>query len=380
MSTTQPFAIVIGGGFYGCCLSLHLRAQGIRVLLLDQGDRLLGRASLVNQARVHYGYHYPRSYVTAVRSAVNFPRFVSDFGESVVDDFHKLYAIARYNSKVGATQFHAFCRKVGAPIEEALKKHSALFDRDHVEACFTVREHAFNAVKLAEMMSARLAAQGVEIRLNTPVDRVTREGDGITVKLSDGSAIRADRVIVAAYSGINTLLRNSDLPQLPMKHELTEIALVRHTAPLDGLGVTVMDGPFFSTMPFPSENAHSFTHVRYTPRGSWNDLEAPADPYAALRAGNFESAFPLMVKDASRFMPGLRATTHVKSLYEVKTVLLQNEGNDGRPILFRRDYADTPGLSVVMGGKIDNIYDIISALEGAETDDDRTSAILKGKF
>ena len=69
-----------------------------------------------------------------------------------------------------------------------------------------------------------------------------------------------------------------------------------------------------------------------------------------------------MLKDAIRYIPALRRTEYIRSLYEVKTVLTSNEGNDGRPVLLRRDYG-MPGLWIVMGGKIDNIYDVFHALE-----------------
>jgi glycine/D-amino acid oxidase-like deaminating enzyme len=355
-------AIVIGGGFYGCCLALYLRAAGNKVILLEQENVLLGRASLVNQARVHYGYHYPRSFVTAVRSAANFPRFALDFRHAVMSDFTKIYAIAKDNSKVNANQFYQICRKIGAPVADSQKQYAPLFERGMVDGIFTVQEFAFDAVKLRDALLLRLQKEDVEIQFGKSAQSIAKKNDALEVTLTDGTALGADEVFIATYSQINTLLRNSDLPPLPMKHEITEVALVHHKSPLDKMGITVMDGPFFSTMPFPSRNAHSFTHVRYTPQGNWNDTQTPANPLKVLRESEKRTAFPQMVKDACRFMPSLAETSYVDSLYEIKTVLLQNEDNDGRPILFRRDYAEMKGLSVVMGGKIDNIYDIFSAL------------------
>ena len=64
--TTQYDYVVIGGGFYGCCLALYLRSISDKVLLVEASDALMKRASRVNQARVHTGFHYPRSAVTAV--------------------------------------------------------------------------------------------------------------------------------------------------------------------------------------------------------------------------------------------------------------------------------------------------------------------------
>lgn len=94
--------LVVGRGFYGCCLALYLRSVSERVLLVEAGDTLLGRASRVNQARVHTGFHYPRSALTAVKSMLLHCRFMADFPEAVVDEFQMLYAIARRRSKVSS--------------------------------------------------------------------------------------------------------------------------------------------------------------------------------------------------------------------------------------------------------------------------------------
>jgi len=45
----------------------------------------------------------------------------------------------------------------------------------------------------------------------------------------------------------------------------------------------------------------------------------------------------------------------------VKTVLAKNERDDGRPILFQRQPEDSSVISI-MGGKIDNIYDLFDIL------------------
>jgi glycine/D-amino acid oxidase-like deaminating enzyme len=302
--------------------------------------------------------------VTAVRSAANFPRFAFDFRHAVISDFQKIYAIAKNNSKVDANQFYTFCKKIGAPVSDSQKQYGALFERGMVEGIFTVKEFAFDAVKLREALLGRLVKRGVEIQFGRRARCVRAVGGRLDVEVENGGVFSGDEVFVAAYSQINTLLRDSGLPALPMKHEITEVALARHCPPLDKMGITVMDGPFFSTMPFPSRGLHSFTHVRYTPRGSWDDIASPANPRAVLDGFKRESRFPQMLKDACRFIPSLAGSTHEDSLYEIKTVLLQNEDNDGRPILFRRNYAGVTGLSVVMGGKIDNIYDIFAALSG----------------
>lgn len=72
-----------------------------------------------------------------------------------------------------------------------------------------------------------------------------------------------------------------------------------------------------------------------------------------------------MVKDAQRYLPALRDTKVVTSLFQTKTVLLQNEVDDGRPILCRADHG-IKNLFVILGAKIDNIYDILETIEARQ--------------
>ncbi len=150
-------ALVIGGGFFGCEIAVELRRLGFaRVMLCEREAGLLRRASYVNQARVHNGYHYPRSLSTAERSRANFERFVADYGFAVRTDMVKLYAIAA-TSRVNAGQFASFCGKIGVPCREAPATLARLFDPDLIEAAFLTRELAFDAVALARSAAQRLA-------------------------------------------------------------------------------------------------------------------------------------------------------------------------------------------------------------------------------
>ncbi len=53
----------------------------------------------------------------------------------------------------------------------------------------------------------------------------------------------------------------------------------------------------------------------------------------------------------------------LKSLWEIKTILPQSDANDSRPILFKRD-TELPGVISLLGGKIDNIYDLDDIFAG----------------
>lgn len=370
MSASEADALVIGGGFYGAAIAIYLAKQrGLRrVILVEKEAKLLSRASYHNQARVHNGYHYPRSFTTAFRSRVNLPKFVRDWPDAVKQDFTKLYAIARRNSKVTARQFERFCHEIGANIQPAEAGLRDLFDPKLIESVFRVEEYAFDSTKLAAWAKQELEESKVEVRLSTSVSTISRAssaGKGMVVSAHHGSGntstVHCRYVFNCTYSGLNQFGGHFPGTQTKLKQEITEMALIQVPPALKDIGVTVMDGPFFSMMPFPARGLHTLSHVRYTPHFSWQD-EVGADPYKKLQEYDQVSRVDRMVRDVGRYLPSVLDAKHVDSLFEVKTVLQKNEGDDGRPILFEK-HAELPGCYSVLGGKIDNIYDVLEQLD-----------------
>ncbi|TLX58046.1 D amino acid oxidase (DAO) family protein [Stutzerimonas nosocomialis] len=375
-------AVIIGGGFYGAAIAIYLAKQrGLRrIVLFEREAALLQHASYNNQARVHNGYHYPRSFTTAYRSRINLPRFVRDWPQAVKQDFTKLYAIARRNSKVTARQFERFCRDIGASIATADKAQRELFESRLIENVFIVQEYAFDTTRLAEWALAELSDLGVELRCEVQVANIFR-GAGSSLRVEaesrrgEGITCTSRYVFNCTYSGLNQF--GGDFPgtSTRLKQEITEMPLMQVPPALRDIGVTVMDGPFFSMMPFPARCLHTLSHVRYTPHLNWNDVRG-IDPYQRLEQYARASRVDRMVRDVGRYLPAVLDAWHIDSLFEVKTVLVKNEGDDGRPILFER-HAELPGCYSVLGGKIDNIYDVLEKLDAEVFEPTRGSFMLR---
>lgn len=362
-------AVVIGGGFYGACIAAYLvRRRGLaKVCVVEREPGLLRRASFSNQARIHNGYHYPRSFTTAYRSRVNLPRFAADWPDAVRRDFTKLYAIARRSSKVTPAQFARFCDRIGASLRPAEREVAALFEPRLVGAVFEVQEWAFDAAILGAWARDELDDCGVDVMLETQATAVElvspRE---LAVRVSpvnggDAASLVTRLAFNCTYAGLNQIGGAFAGVRTGLKQEIAEIALLDLPAPLREVGVTVMDGPFYSMMPFPARGLHSMTHVRYTPHQQWVD-QPGIDPYSRLADYEGGTRVSWMMRDVGRYMPAIRDASYVDSLFEVKSVLMKNESNDGRPILFETDSA-LPGLFSVLGGKIDNIYDVLQELD-----------------
>lgn len=370
MDTNQD-AVIIGGGFYGAAIAIYLAKQrGLkRIVLVEREAGLLTRASYNNQARVHNGYHYPRSFTTAYRSRINLPKFVHEWPDAVTQNFTKLYAIARRNSKVTAKQFVRFCGEIGAKIEPANQSLRQLFESRLIEDVFLVEEYAFDSTKLASWAERELKECGVQIRLETCVTKISKESNGtlsVAIQSNRGAEelISCRYVFNCTYSGLNQFKGDFPGTRTGLKQEITEMALMLAPPALQGLGITVMDGPFFSMMPFPARGLHTLSHVRYTPHVQWND-EQGIDPYQKLKQYERATRVDRIVRDVGRYLPAVLDAQYIDSIFEVKTVLVKNEGDDGRPILFEK-HPELPGCYSVLGGKIDNIYDILEKLDAEQ--------------
>jgi len=354
-------AVVVGAGFYGCSIACHLKRRMQSVLVVEQEEQMFRHASFVNQARIHNGYHYPCSLHTAYRSRVNFQSFVRDFPECVVSNFTKLYCVSRNQSKVTARQFERFCTIIGAPWKPARAEYVKLFDPRLIQAVYEVTEYAFDSNILRDIMRRKLDAAGIELRFGARVERVETEGPLSRVFLSGGCEVATRYVFNCAYAGLKHIPGLSSHCRTLLKQEITELALIEPPDEIRQLGITVMCGPFFSAMPFPPRSLHTLSHVRYTPHCSWiNSGESP-DPYETMRARSTQTKAFHMLKDAQRYLPALARARVVDSLFEIKTLLVRNEIDDGRPILMERSESAS-NIYSIMGGKIDNIYDVINRL------------------
>ena len=61
--------LVISAGIYGLYSATALAKRGYTVAVIDTDTAPFLRGSYINQARIHNGYHYPRSYSTTAKSA-----------------------------------------------------------------------------------------------------------------------------------------------------------------------------------------------------------------------------------------------------------------------------------------------------------------------
>ena len=350
----SPKVAVIGAGFYGLVLAENLAKAGASVQIYESTTKLGQGASWANQARTHGGYHYPRDVRTGARSRRGLTRFTNDFGSSVVDDFAMLYGIARNNSKVTTSQFEAFCRRIEAPYTKPSEEATGLFNEDWIAGVYQVKEPAFNSDILLDEARQRALASGALLYLGEAVEKVTEGTETLKVSLKCGTTESVDFVLDCTYSKLGTLFEPAKSLSAAIKIERAEICIVAVPKHLDPIGITVMDGPFFSLMPFPTRDSHSFTHVSYTPRRT-----RPAELGRSEEEDT--SAFLRMQLDALKYVPAMAEVKHKDSIFTDKAILVSSELDDARPVMIHEAGIRKRYISI-LGSKIDTVYDAVDSI------------------
>ena len=349
-------------------MATYLKTRGLdSIAIVDESSHLLSRASKVNQARVHMGYHYPRSLRTALSSKHNAAKFKDEYSEAVSQDLTAIYAVAKCQSKTSARYFESFSKRNGLKLETLGADVNGFANPSRIESVYSVEEGIFDYEKLRSIVQQKVTNAGIKVLLGRKVTSISRLGDDlwdvtVTTQGEPDQKFQSKYVFNCTYSNLNAIQSMVSSERVPLKHELAEIVLVKVPRKFENLAITVMDGPFFSLVPFPSRpGLHTLTHVRFTPRRWWLD---PGDSSYDRDPTQHEqvSAFEFMRRDVSRYIQDLSTIEYVESMYEIKTVLATNEVDDGRPI-FLAVPADAPNFFSVLGGKIDNIFDILDRLD-----------------
>lgn len=365
--------IIFGAGIYGLYAAMRCAEAGQRILVLERDEEAVSRATYVNQARVHMGYHYPRSKMTALKSAHYFERFCKDFAFCIKDDFDQIYATSSVLSWTNAAAFQKFCDDSKIPCKRIDEK--SYFESGLCDGAFLTKEYTYDAMILKKYFLETLSKyDNVNIKYNQNITGVTKFDDLWQVT-SSGSIYLTGYILNATYAGINEIQKMMGFEPFNIKYELCEIILCKVNENLKNVGLTVMDGPFFSIMPFGKTGYHSLTSVTFTPHITSYDVTptfecqkyskglcspehlhncniCPAKPI---------SAWPYMMQLAKKYLNKDLEFEYVKSLYSMKPILKVAEIDDSRPTMVKVEIKK-PTFVSVFSGKINTIYDLDEVL------------------
>ncbi|MDO8970753.1 MAG: FAD-dependent oxidoreductase [Saprospiraceae bacterium] len=373
--------VVVGGGIFGCYAALHLAGRGAKVAILEKEARLFQKASLVNQARLHGGYHYPRSVATAAMSDEHKMRFTEEHRAFVNHTFEKFYAIDRYGSFTDGPQFERFCAYLQIPCER-VEDHK-LFNFNRLEALYRTEEHSFDPVLLGNYYREKVEnTPGITVFKNTQIQHAEATGNQWLIETGPSTPqplnsstlnpqLSSPTLINATYAATNATNKLFGVHELALTHEISEIAFV--SSPQFGQrGLTVMDGPFGSIMPYGLSGLLSLSSVAYTHHKiSFDalphfDCQQPeTDPACRPEAPGIctecprrpVSNAPKMLAQMQQYFADNVQFAHLFSYYTIKSKLKASHIDDGRPTeisLLR----ESPRFYCLFAGKINSIYEV----------------------
>lgn len=367
--------IIIGAGLYGLYSALYCAKQNDSVLVIEIDEAPFERATYVNQARIHMGYHYPRSLETAIKSRKYFDRFVEEYNDCIYNEFEQIYATSDSFSWTNASQFKKFCKDAGIQCDEL--PVNQYFNNELCDGAFLTKEYTYDASILKEGILKELKKfDKVEIKYQSKLKSIQKKNDKYEIQLEDGFIANTGFVVNATYASVNQIHNMLGFEPFKIKYELCEIILCKVSDELKDVGITVMDGPFFSIMPFGKTGYHSLTSVSFTPhKVSFDSLptfecQNHSNGTCSLKQlGNCnkcvakpKSAWPFMKNLAEKYLLEKYKFEYVDSLFSMKPILKTSEIDDSRPTVIRK-MSENPTFVSMLSGKINTVFDCEEVLK-----------------
>lgn len=353
--TTRHYdAIIIGSGMYGLYTAKYLNSKGLKTAIVSKDNVSKEQSnigSINNQARIHNGYHYPRSITTAQKSVEYYQDFIDDFKDATID-FNQVYAIPAYGSLTSAKQFESFCNILDVKCDNYSDSY---LKTKELQGSWLTEEKAIDTNKMMSIALDRASASDFYI---DEIDCIYEDNNGHwKIVLNDGGRLSTSKIINSSYAGTNEVIskivHHKDEDLMNLKFQLCEIALFSQYKKQD-IGYTFMDGPFLSIMPHTQSGLVSLSSVIYTPHQTADDINQI--DY------NVKSRYELMLKQASNYLSTsfINNLVYEGSKYAVKALPQNADSSDNRSIQVHQ--TQDHFISIV-GGKLNAIYELDNILD-----------------
>jgi hypothetical protein len=305
---------VIGGGLFGCTAAIHLARAGHETHLFEAKSALMHGATAATFARLHRGYHYPRSPETGRESRQTEASFRAEYDEAVIDGGQQSYLVPALGSHVSASEFRAFLENEGL----------AFFQDGHR---FSVVEPRIHIADLQSLVRRKVAEAGVTVHLGNRIKR----GEAHRLRT------RFDQVVIATYARLNEIEAGLAFEAEDYKFQVVEKPIVRLVPEMRNTSMVVIDGPFGCVDPLDRTGLHMLGHVTKTIHAEnvGHRAEIPACLAALLDRGVITNCPFSRWRDVAgalaRYIPEVDRAEYVGSSFTVRAVLAHKEATDERP-------------------------------------------------
>ncbi len=268
---------ILGGGLQGSCIAIALAKRNVDVTIFDRNERLLTRAAVANEGKVHLGYMYAgdpslRTARAMIHGALSFSPFLLNYLDLAPERFvfstPATYVVHRESQK-SVDEVEAYLKAVHRLILEHTGSAGAYFGRDlsepirrwtpgelqthfsdeHILAAFSSPEIAINPVVLADAIRAKIdSLPNIDVLTNHNVTAVKEENTMTVESTTEGVVARHsfDHVVNALWDGrIAMDASRGYRPGRPWIHRLkygVDISGVSDRHPI--VSITIVMGPF----------------------------------------------------------------------------------------------------------------------------------------
>ncbi len=252
---------IIGAGFYGIMAAIETskRSDVEEVVVFEKSGSILSSAGKYNQARLHQGFHYPRSKETILQSKTGYSYYRQRF-PSVAKDIDNNIYIIRNDGHVNCDEYLKMMDLNNLRYREVdISDYPFRYDSQGIKyKAIEVNEGYIDIGILSNLLKEELITLGVSLQFNTVIEDINcAEGK---VKTSSGTELDFDLIINCSYT--NPFL-GFEKSITPIKYELCVMLLISSEC-IKGHAMTIMDGNFVSVYPWLS-NLHSVSSVSMTP-------------------------------------------------------------------------------------------------------------------
>jgi hypothetical protein len=354
---------VVGGGIFGSYVAAKMASKNIDVTLFESENILMSKASSINQARLHTGMHYPRDLTTASTTLKVYKRFISQFNESITY-FDQYYAVDNENSKITGQEFLDFAKILG--IDYTKENPSKFFKSGKVELLIKVPEATFDIEVIRQVILNQLNQYNVRIYYESEVQKII-DNDNSVGLLIKNKRYDFDKIIICTYGMSRSFSEKLGIDLINIENQVCEV-LIGNFHGLTGSGLTLMDGNFWSTMPYGSTDMHSLTHVEFTPLVKSNlhllscqKRNGSCGQFSLKDCNNCnerpESNSKKIINDVNTYLIESLRFNLVTSKYAVKSIPspIINPA-DARPTIITKN--KNGNISLIFAGKISTIMEI----------------------
>ena len=343
---------VIGGGFYGIMAAIDASdlSDVSNVVLYEKEDQLFTGAGKYNQARIHHGFHYPRSQRTIDQSKAGFEYYKNRFPDVVMPISNNIYLI-REDGCVSIEKYLSVMRKHGLDFEITdMSTFPFKYNAAGINyASILVKEGYINVGILESILKKRLSDADVEVKLGKNVVKIDVNAGEVYTQC--GMSEDYDLIINCTY--LNPFMGFSKEP-VRLKYEYCMMLLI-YSKKINDHAITIMDGEFVSIYPW-LDGIHSVSSVKYTPIFKSDKLNDLLEKMKNITKSEIEERARLIESHMNKFVDF--EYSKISYLLSPKMKIFDDKG-DERTV---QTFSEGKCFSVIPG-KLDAVSIFLSDLE-----------------